>query len=78
MEGRLAQIMPTPGSMTDQMLALTEVPRVEYGVSLGLHPKRNKAQLTLRIHCYHLVEVRRANDAGNTDTGDGSVSDRDR
>lgn len=26
MEGRLAQMMPTPGSMTDQMLALTEVP----------------------------------------------------
>ena len=43
MEGRLAQIMPTPGSMTDQMLALTEVPRVEHSVSHGLHPKRNKA-----------------------------------
>lgn len=37
MEGRLAQMMPTPGSMTDQMLALTEVPeRVEEWVSRAL------------------------------------------
>lgn len=29
MEGRLAQIMPTPGSITDQIEALRAVPGVE-------------------------------------------------
>ena len=46
MEVRLAQIIPTPGSMTDQMMALTAVP-VRGKVDLSFGAMENR-----RVHTY--------------------------